>query len=114
MLAVGDIGMCGYREVGMTAELVDGIPGIVALLGDLAYLNGTERDFMECFHPAWGRHVGRSRPVPGNHEYHSDEPDGAALLRLLRRERGRPGRGLLLVRGRRVAGPRAQQQRADR
>jgi hypothetical protein len=93
MLAVGDIGMCGYREVAMTADLVDGMPGVLALLGDLAYPNGRMRDFLECFHPAWGRHVHRSRPVPGNHEYYSENPTAQPYFDYFGAKAGVPGEG---------------------
>ena len=38
-------------------------------LGDLAYMQGTAANFRDCYDPAWGRHLDRTRPVPGNHEY---------------------------------------------
>ena len=54
----------------------------------------------------------RSRPVPGQPRVRQHEPDGRALLRVFRRP-GRPARrGLLQLRGRRLAGPGDQQQRA--
>lgn len=93
VVAVGDIGMCGYKEPFETASLVDGIPGIVALLGDLAYMNGTDSDFQNCFHPPWGRHVWRSRPVPGNHEYVSTNPTAAPYFAYFGDRAGTPGEG---------------------
>jgi hypothetical protein len=93
MVAAGDIGMCGYKEPWDTAAIVDGIPGVIALLGDLAYMNGTESDFMNCFHPPWGRHVPRSRPVPGNHEYTSLSGNAAPYFSYFGAAAGTPGQG---------------------
>ena len=68
--AAGDIGVCGRAEVEATARLVDGISGPVLALGDIAYPDGSARDFANCYDPTWGRHRARTRPTPGNHEYH--------------------------------------------
>jgi hypothetical protein len=74
LLAVGDIAGCAdhYKDE-VTAELVAGIPGTIALLGDLVYQNGTRWQFRNCYDPSWGRVLSRSRPVPGNHEYRTDQ-----------------------------------------
>lgn len=96
MLAVGDIGMCGYKEVAATADIVAGITGVVALLGDIAYMDGTERDFMQCYDPWWGRFRDRSRPVPGNHEYHSPNPTAAPYFAYFGANAGPPGMGWYL------------------
>jgi acid phosphatase type 7 len=69
IVAAGDIGVCGRAEVEATARLIDGISGPVLALGDLAYPDGTDRDFTSCYDPSWGRHRQRTRPTPGNHEY---------------------------------------------
>jgi 3',5'-cyclic AMP phosphodiesterase CpdA len=71
----GDIAMCGAPEVAATATLLDSIPGAVFTAGDNAYPSGGLRDFISCYEPTWGRHKGRTRPVPGNHEY--ETPGGA-------------------------------------
>jgi hypothetical protein len=49
--------------------LLDTHPGTIAVLGDIAYPNGTAANFTNCFDPPWGRHKPRMKPVPGNHEY---------------------------------------------
>ena len=64
--AAGDIagGAFGALETG---KLLDRLPGALILaLGDLAYMNGTAANFRDCYDPAWGRHIERTRPVPGN------------------------------------------------
>lgn len=71
IVAAGDIGVCGRPEVEATARLVDGISGPVIVLGDIAYPDGTAKDFANCYDPSWGRHRARTRPTPGNHEYYS-------------------------------------------
>ena len=64
----GDIATCdGNAE--KTARLLDNIGGEIFTLGDNAYFHGTAREFQECYAPSWGRFIGRTRPVPGNHDY---------------------------------------------
>ena len=71
VVAVGDIGMCGRAEVAQTARLVAAIEGAVLLAGDIAYFQGTDANFRDCFDPSWGQFRSRWHPVPGNHEYES-------------------------------------------
>ena len=52
-----------------TARLLDRIPGTVVTLGDNAYETGSPFDYAACYHPTWGRHLARTRPSAGNHEY---------------------------------------------
>ena len=52
-----------------TARLLDRIPGTVVALGDNAYETGSPADYAVCYHPTWGRHLERTRPAAGNHEY---------------------------------------------
>ena len=93
MIAVGDVGMCGHREVAETARLVGGMPGVIAMLGDIAYMDGTERNFLDCFDPWWGRFRDRTRPVPGNHEYSSANPTAAPYFAYFGANAGVPGMG---------------------
>jgi hypothetical protein len=39
--------------------------------GDNAYDDGTTANFAQCYEPTWGRHKARTRPSPGNHDYHT-------------------------------------------
>ena len=74
--AAGDIGECGYGALD-TGKILDRLPGgYILALGDLAYMNGTAANFRDCYDPAWGRHIDRTRPVPGNHEYENQFRDG--------------------------------------
>ncbi len=69
-VGAGDIAGCSYDNDEETAKLLDGIPGTVFTLGDNAYPDGTDKDFSNCYGPTWGRHKTRTRPSPGNHDYH--------------------------------------------
>ena len=63
--------MCGVDGARQTAALLDAIDGIVFTAGDNAYPSGTRENFADCYEPFWGRHKGRTRPTPGNHEYNT-------------------------------------------
>jgi hypothetical protein len=76
VVAVGDIASCRTGGDEATAELVEGIDGTVLALGDVAYPKGTAANFEECYEPSWGRFKGRTKPVPGNHEYYTEGARG--------------------------------------
>ncbi|HET6595329.1 MAG TPA: Ig-like domain-containing protein [Anaerolineales bacterium] len=69
-VGAGDIAVCSRTQDEATANLLDTIPGTVFTLGDNAYSDGTLTQFNDCYGPSWGRHKSRTRPVPGNHDYH--------------------------------------------
>jgi len=69
LVGAGDIGQCDSPGVAATAALLDRISGIVFTTGDNAYPHGTDANFRDCYEPQWGRHLSRTRPVPGNHDY---------------------------------------------
>ena len=69
LVGAGDIASCSYDNDEATAKLLDQIPGTVFAVGDLAYTKGSYSQFVNCYHPTWGRHKRHMRPVPGNHEY---------------------------------------------
>jgi hypothetical protein len=72
LVGAGDIANCGGNQLDeATARLLDSIPGIVFTAGDNAYPNGSFEDYAICYGPTWGRHKNRTRPSPGNHEYHT-------------------------------------------
>jgi hypothetical protein len=91
LVAAGDIALCGSQGAYATAKLLDGIPGTVTAVGDLAYMSGTEQEFRECYGPTWGRQKTRTRPVPGNHEYTTDQ--GAPYYAYFGDAAGAPGAG---------------------
>jgi calcineurin-like phosphoesterase family protein len=68
LVGAGDIATCGGSADEATAALLAGIPGTIFAAGDLAYPNGTKRDFADCYDPSWGRLKDRTQPALGNHE----------------------------------------------
>ncbi len=72
LVGAGDIATCDdLAGAEATAKLIDHIPGTVFALGDLAYPDGSDEQFQQCYGPTWGRFRNRTRPAPGNHEYHT-------------------------------------------
>lgn len=71
LIGAGDIASCGSNADEATARLLDRLRGTIVTLGDNAYASGTRTQFERCFQPTWGRHKGRIRPAPGNHDYES-------------------------------------------
>ena len=69
LVGAGDIAFCGSPGTYNTAVQLDGIPGTVFTAGDNAYPHGTAADFAQCYDPTWGRHLDRTYPVLGNHDY---------------------------------------------
>jgi acid phosphatase type 7 len=77
IVAAGDIADCAKEGDEATAKLVGGIDGATVLtLGDNAYPDGTAQDFRKCYEPSWGQFKERTRPSPGNHEYHTEGARG--------------------------------------
>ncbi len=72
LVGAGDIGSCGdLAGAEGTADLLDGIPGTIFTAGDNAYPDGKPEQFANCYGPTWGQYKARTRPAPGNHEYHA-------------------------------------------
>ena len=72
LVGAGDIADCAdLSGAQATAKLIDQIPGEVFTAGDDAYPSGTAQQFHDCYGPTWGRFKNRTRPSPGNHEFHS-------------------------------------------
>jgi len=71
LVGAGDIASCDdLAGAEATAKLIEKIPGTVFAAGDLAYPDGSDEQFANCYAPTWGRFKDRTRPAPGNHEYH--------------------------------------------
>jgi hypothetical protein len=71
LVGAGDIADCNdLSGAQATAKLLEQIPGTVMAVGDLAYPDGTKENFA-CYEKTWGRVRSRTRPAPGNHEFHS-------------------------------------------
>lgn len=86
----GDIAYEG-QGAEQTAKLLDGIPGPVFTLGDNAYQNGSPEEFARFYHPTWGRHLNRTFPVVGNHEYRT--PGAAGYFAYFGQRAGDPSKG---------------------
>ena len=69
-VGAGDIASCIRTQDESTAQLLDNIAGTVFAIGDNVYEDGTLTQFNDCYGPTWGRHKSRTRPSPGNHDYH--------------------------------------------
>jgi calcineurin-like phosphoesterase family protein len=73
LIGAGDIADCDNengRFAEATARLLDKITdATVFTAGDNAYFNGSDAEYANCYGPRWGRHLRRTNPSPGNHEY---------------------------------------------
>jgi hypothetical protein len=71
LVGAGDIADCKDPSgAEATAKLLEAIPGTLMAVGDLAYPDGTKENF-DCYDRTWGRVKARTRPSPGNHEFHT-------------------------------------------
>ena len=71
LVGAGDIADCRtLAGAEATSKLLDKIPGTVMAVGDLAYPDGSKENFT-CYDKTWGRARSRTRPAPGNHEFHA-------------------------------------------
>jgi acid phosphatase type 7 len=71
LVGVGDIADCNHSASALaTGDLIRSFPeATVFTTGDNAYLNGTTKQFQNCYDPVWGSFKERTRPTPGNHDY---------------------------------------------
>lgn len=77
LVGAGNIASSGNNDEA-TAKLIDALPGAtVFTLGDNAFEYGTDSDYATYYHPTWGRHRARTRPVLGNHDYMTANAEGA-------------------------------------
>jgi Calcineurin-like phosphoesterase len=91
LVGAGDIADCkDLAGAEATAKLLEQIPGTVFAVGDLAYPDGTKENF-DCYDRTWGRVKARTRPAPGNHEFH--QAGAAYYFRYFSASAGDPSRG---------------------
>jgi hypothetical protein len=91
LVGAGDIADCrDLSGAEATAKLLEKIPGTVMAVGDLAYPDGTAENF-QCYDKTWGRLKDRTRPAPGNHEFHS--ADATFYFQYFGQAAGDPGKG---------------------
>jgi len=76
LLGAGDIASCTSLGDEATAALLDSLMGIVFTVGDNVYPDGRPRAYKDCYDGSWGRHRARTRPAPGNHDYHTAGASG--------------------------------------
>jgi hypothetical protein len=76
LVGAGDIARCSSDRDEATAALVRDIRGTVFTTGDNAYPDGSARQFRRCYDPSWGSFLRRTRPSPGNHDYHTPGASG--------------------------------------
>jgi len=69
LVGAGDIADCALDSGAATATLLDTIAGTVFTAGDNAYPDGSVGAFRDCYAPTWGRHLERTRPAAGNHDW---------------------------------------------
>jgi hypothetical protein len=69
VVAAGDIAMAGGHQRLTSDRVLELDPDAVLALGDNQYRNGELAEYRRFYGPTWGRFKGRTRPVPGNHEY---------------------------------------------
>jgi len=91
LVGAGDIALCASGGDEATAKILDSIPGAVFTAGDNAYWSGTDAQYANCYDPTWGRHLRRTHPAPGNHEY--DTPGAAGYYRYFGARAGDPMKG---------------------
>jgi acid phosphatase type 7 len=77
LVGAGDIATCKHlQSAEATAKLIEGIPGTVFAVGDLAYEKGSSTEFKDCYDPTWGKFKDRTKPALGNHDYSGPTADG--------------------------------------
>ena len=79
LVGAGDIAVCSPSASAgtvATARMLDGLSGTVFAAGDNVYVDGSAEEYRSCYDLYWGRHKGRTWPVPGNHEYETPGASG--------------------------------------
>jgi hypothetical protein len=91
VVAAGDIAGCEVDSDSATASLITSLGDdvTVAALGDIVYPSGTGATYTECYDPAWGALLERTRPAIGNHDVEAD--GGAAYHAYFGERAGAPG-----------------------
>ena len=75
-VVAGDIADDGSGDTG-AAQVVQSVnPDLVLTTGDNAYPDGTLGDYTRWYQPTWGAFAAKTRPTPGNHDYHSAGASG--------------------------------------
>jgi acid phosphatase type 7 len=96
LVGAGDIAGCSSNGDEITAKLVSSVlkkhpKATVFTLGDNVYPNGSPEEFKNCYDPSWGAFKAKTRPVVGNHDYHT--PRGSGYYAYFGVNAGKPDRG---------------------
>ncbi len=98
LIGAGDIAYCSDSYLGddqtaqLIAELVDRYPQAqLFTAGDNVQGEGLAWEYRDCFNPTWGQFLDRIHPVPGNHDYMTD--DGGPYYQYFGSAAGKPGLG---------------------
>lgn len=74
--AAGDIAVAGGHQAATAAVVKSINPDYALTLGDNAYPDGTLDQFNRYYEPTWGAFKSKTKPSPGNHEYHTSGATG--------------------------------------
>lgn len=77
LVGAGDMAGCDRTEPIATARLLDRIPGTVFTAGDNVYPCASDELYRDCYAPSWGRHMWRTYPLPGNHDWETSAATAA-------------------------------------
>jgi hypothetical protein len=98
LIGAGDIAYCSDSYLGddqtaqVIAQLVERYPQAqLFTAGDNVQGEGLAWEYRDCFNPTWGQFLERIRPVPGNHDYMTD--NGEPYYRYFGTAAGQPGLG---------------------
>lgn len=72
----GDIADDGSGDTATSNLVVNLVPDLVLTAGDNAYQDGSLAQYQTYYDPTWGRFKSKTRPAPGNHEYHTSGAAG--------------------------------------
>ena len=77
-MGASNIATCGSTNDERTAQLIEAEPNaVVFTIGDNAFPNGSDSDYVTCYSPSWGRLKDRTHPTLGNHEYNLGNARGS-------------------------------------
>jgi len=91
LVGAGDIALCTNDARIATSILLDNTAGSVFTAGDNVQLVGATSEYSDCYDPTWGRHIARTNPVPGNHDYGTS--GASAYYDYFGTAAGEPGKG---------------------
>jgi hypothetical protein len=91
LLAAGDLASCWSSGDEAVSRLLDTLGGTIAMLGDTEQNHGSDNEYAGCFDPTFGRHVWRTRPAVGDHEY--TVPGAAGYFTYFGARAAEPGKG---------------------